>query len=474
MNVVFSPRPDEKYFPSVADALKRIFRRLHSLLAVCSTWRKVGIALGQLWCVIPATEGISNYPSLEAASLAIQRSGNHPLHLAAVLSHHYDPAPPFLSSTIPQFTSINIATQFMASTPDISRMLKGLIRSQSPSVLSELSIHQYEPHMDDSPLQPPKSNEFIDSSMSAQHRDRLTTLIGSLSALRLRGVYIHWETITFSDKLVEFHLQSVVLGNTAQLAKLLQAIGSAQQLRDLRLVSVVAFADRSETLNAQQTISLPKLQSLLLENLSFNVLKQVLTSIAPGSHQIKVALTPRSERTHFRSDHSDSDESVDEFLDDEFGFGEGGVVSKSVLDLLASSNVHTILLDAHKREAPWVQAPKLRSLLRSLPSLKTLIMVSWKWDLGAIRALERPDSGSFPNLEGLCIVGGYITDSNRLPHEVATHSLQTMILDSHPGTLVGGDRGQIARLLKRVVPDFRLVRGLEQMDEFNYDSWRLW
>ncbi|CAE6428199.1 unnamed protein product [Rhizoctonia solani] len=39
IDAVYTPGPNDNPFPSMAEGLKRIFRRLRSLLAVCSTWR---------------------------------------------------------------------------------------------------------------------------------------------------------------------------------------------------------------------------------------------------------------------------------------------------------------------------------------------------------------------------------------------------------------------------------------------------
>ncbi|KAG8708535.1 hypothetical protein FRC11_006393 [Ceratobasidium sp. 423] len=461
-DVVYAPGPDDERFPSMTDGIKRIFVRLHSLLAVCSTWKNVGISFSELWSVIPASDSKSRCPSPAATSLALQRSqalipGHRHLHLAAVLLDRYASGPPFVEEAVPQFTSISIEARYKSPTYDITSLLEKLLSSQTPTVLSELSIHQYQDEMEDAPARIPKSTEYVGCHMSSQHRDLFTGLIGSLSSLRLRSTNIHWNAITFSDKFVDLHLQSVVLGDHAKLNELLSALKSAPELRDVKLISVVAFMGQSPHQNMPFVkISLPKLRSLLLDDLSFNVLRHVLTSISPGSHRLKVGLTHKSE-------------SID-YSEEEMDWG-----GESALDLLNRSNIDTLFLSSYDRESPWVDPEELGDLLQLLPCLKTLMMYSWKWDLKAILALKRPGySSSFPNLTGLCILDGYITDAHLLPQVIASHSLQTLILDSHPSTLFGGSRDQILECLGSMVPNFCLVRSMAQMDEFNYYTWRFW
>ncbi|CAE6464725.1 unnamed protein product [Rhizoctonia solani] len=426
LNFVYIPAPGEARFPKMVDGLKRIFGRLHCLLAVCSTWRSVAMEFSELWSVIPVAES-SSRSTPEAASLALQRSrawtsGNRHLHLAAVLfDGRYSPITLFKDKGAPQFTSINIEARSSSAMHAISTLLEGLLGCQSSSILSELSIYQYHDPLNKSPRRRLDLHDYFGVHMSDQVRGLFTSLIESLSVFRLRNVHIPWNTITFSEKLVEFHLQSVVLGDHFKLAEFLHVLESAPELRDLKLISVVAFQDEFDLNATPDNISLPKLQSLLLADLAFNVLKHVLTSIAPGSHRIKVALTPRSLLNDGRSEDSDSEE----YYDEDVYFAEGGIGSQPLRDLLESSNVDTIILNAGKHQPLWVDEDELRWLLGSLPSLKTLIMSEWYWDLRSIRALERPRSDKpFPNLTGLYILDGCISDAHLL--------LRVMMIASGP------------------------------------------
>ncbi|EUC60734.1 hypothetical protein RSOL_362250 [Rhizoctonia solani AG-3 Rhs1AP] len=474
INVVYVPGPKERRHPEMADALKRIFARLHCLLAVCSTWRSVAMEFSGLWSVIPAANGTLSHSTSGAVCLALQRSrawtpGNRPLHLGAVLLNNSDPIAPFKDNMFPPFTSVNIEARYESAVYDISDFLEVLLGRRSSSVLSELSIHQYHDPLNEPWLQRSDPDEFLGIGMSAEGRHLLTRLIGSLSAFRLRNINVRWETFAFSDKLVELHLQSVVLGDSSKLAGFLHVLESAPELRDLRLISVVVS---SSDWNVQpETTSLPKLQSLLLTDLTFNVLEHVLTSIAPGSHRIKVALTPQSEHAH----HRDEDSNPDENNLEEMCFAESGFGSRELFNLLGSSNVDTILFDLGERESPWVHKEELRRALELLPNLKTLVMNDWKWDLGSILALERPRSNKpFPNLTKLCILGGDIADAHLLPRVALSHPLQTLVLGSIPSTRKDGGWEQIEQSIRRAVPDFRVIGDLEMVHEFSYDSWRLW
>ncbi|KAH7322222.1 hypothetical protein B0J17DRAFT_633435 [Rhizoctonia solani] len=207
----------------------------------------------------------------------------------------------FRAATTPQ-------VRFKRSSSNVSQLLNNLISAQSPLVLSELSIHQYHDEFEGISLQFLPHNEFI------------------------------------------------VVGGRSKLNIFLRALESAPELRDVRIISVIALSAREDIL--------PDLQSLLLDDLPFNVLQHVLASIAPGSHRIK--------------DHDEYDES------------DGG--DEPVLKLLRTSNVNTILLDGGHHDSPWVDRNELRSILRELPGLKTFIMSSWKWVTEEIHALERPKS----------------------------------------------------------------------------------
>ncbi|EUC61618.1 hypothetical protein RSOL_401690, partial [Rhizoctonia solani AG-3 Rhs1AP] len=462
MNVVYTPGPHEFYVPSMKDGLRRMFGRLYSLLAVCTTWRNVGLGLSKLWSVIPLGDKKTIQPTPEATSLVLQQShawnsGHRPLHLAAVLSNRYTSVPPLLEERAPRFTSINIEARHKSPAMNITTLLESLIKTQTPSILSELSIHQYHDLMEDE-LRPclPQVHEYLGFRMSAQERDLFTTLIGSLATFRLKRANIHWNTITFSDKLVNLHLQSVVLGDPTKLNEFLHALESAPELRDVKLISVVAFIPSSRHGNPPPVkISLPKLQSLLLHDLTFNIVKHVLASISPGSHRLKVGMSGKSYYNCLPNGKLDKSD------------------SQPILSLLNRSGIDTLFLTPNDCDSRYVDYDRLHTILKYLPCLKTLIMSDWKWERGSIPALERPVSGApFPTLSEIYITCGFVYEVNLLPRIAASHSLQTLVLDHHSSLALTFDGAEhTIQELKSRVPDFRLVKSIE---DFSHEVWPLW
>ncbi|CAE7146455.1 unnamed protein product [Rhizoctonia solani] len=471
--VVYTPGPDETRFPEIKKGIRRIFWRLHCLMAVCSTWRNLVINLPKLWTVIPMA-GIHYYlPTSEAVSLALQRSQAtskyRVLHLVAVLSYHLNcPLAPIEHTGLPQYATINIEVQSYSLLYPIAGLLKKVIKFQDPVFLSELSLHHdhcQRPH-GGYRFSRPQQNDYLDYQMSDEQYDKLLELLGNVRILRLRNINIHWNTVRLTQ-VVHFHLQSVVLGNHDELVEFLLMLQHAPRLQTLKLISVDALNRVTNQLYPiPEKIALPELESLVLSDVSFNVLQVVLNSIAPGSHRTKVALTRKSGTTTYDLYHPEGDGSDEEEVQEEVG-------SKELLDLLKSSNVHTVRYDVSGSKSRWVDQEHLRRMLRSLPSLKSLIMTGWRWDLGVILALKRPRSDKpFPYLTELVIVhGGHIRDARYLPHIAAGHSLRTLVVD---GANTLGKHEKIIQRLRGVVPDFRFDPHPEQVEELNHSTWRLW
>ncbi|CAE6461089.1 hypothetical protein ACGC1H_003095 [Rhizoctonia solani] len=295
MDVVYAPAPDDNPVISMSRALKIIFSRLYKLLSVCSCWRKMAISLKELWSMVPIAAGRPDFPAHANTPLILERSqaslsSNRPLYLAATLARSNDPYVPLVDGKAPRFTSINIESQFAYK---IFKLLDSLLlHSRSLQAVSELSIRRS--FYDDPDEQPtiPSRTQYITNGVSV-NSCLFTDLVGSVAFLRIRGVYIPWDEVTFSNKLVEIRLQSVVLGYNSQLTGFLDMLQSASQLQDLKIISVVAFPDEPTSAKSPVKTIFPNLQSLLLENLDFNVLRTVLGSIGPGSHRVTLFLPPK-------------------------------------------------------------------------------------------------------------------------------------------------------------------------------------
>ncbi|CAE6508023.1 unnamed protein product [Rhizoctonia solani] len=300
------------------------------------------------------------------------------IHLAAfLLDRPHGKIAPFIDKKIPQFTSINIEARFQSPASDISNFLTRMFTSQSPSVLSKLSIHHYEDLMVlyKRPPRLPKSDEYI--------KIYSIKFLQSLSVFRFRNINNDWDTLKFSKKLVEIHLQSVVLGDQSKLIQFFHTLESAPALRELKFISVGAFADGHEYLNFDITpvqIALSQLQSLLLDDLPFNILETVLISMPPGSHKIKLRFTSKTNYT--------------QGADDDSSWGD----DQRLESLLKRSHIDTLFLspydeESEDRQSPWVDPEELLKKLRLFPDLKTSITDSWKWDEGALLALDGNNGG---------------------------------------------------------------------------------
>ncbi|CEL62409.1 hypothetical protein RSOLAG1IB_10450 [Rhizoctonia solani AG-1 IB] len=58
-----------------------IYQRVHTLLAVCTTWRRTATACTDLWTVVPFIDGDNGLRYPLAAPLSLERAGRKGLHL---------------------------------------------------------------------------------------------------------------------------------------------------------------------------------------------------------------------------------------------------------------------------------------------------------------------------------------------------------------------------------------------------------
>ncbi|KAG8683499.1 hypothetical protein FRC11_013479, partial [Ceratobasidium sp. 423] len=104
-----------------------------------------------------------------------------------------------------------------------------------------------------------------------------------LSALRIRNVPPRWGYVTFSTRMVEFRIDHVIFGSLAEATLFLQALSSAPELRDLKIIAVVTMFGEGETaaLLPDVRVSLLNLRSLYLEGLPFTDLSISLNALVP-------------------------------------------------------------------------------------------------------------------------------------------------------------------------------------------------
>ncbi|CAE7144655.1 unnamed protein product [Rhizoctonia solani] len=424
MNVVY--RPAATY---MATHLNKIYSRLHTLLAVCTTWRKAGIAHEPLWAIIPVYEAFGR-PKPLATRLSLGRSmadrySNRGIHLAALISRHNGSFIPSVGGGIPKFNTVNVMSE---SARAIMRLLDDLARPRGSwptrQHLSELSIYHVRPqsrHFQGPPEYPDFFYDCVMYSMTGRAQNPLLELFQSLSILRVRGAGMLWDQIKLSNQLVELRLQSVNFRSESELYDFFEALSSAPELRDLKIISVIAFSEPdSDSPSAPRSVKCPvsKLQTLLLKDLDFNVLHVLQCSLAPGTYRTTLYLTQQT--THI---HEPRKEPI-------------AMDHKDLCRVLKRISVDKLVLcgEIYDKKA-WLNSTELHDVLRSLPTVKTLIMICWKFREEDLLALERPRSrgkGSknprFPRLTALYLEDAAMLDAGVLKSVVASHKLEKMTL----------------------------------------------
>ncbi|KDN34412.1 hypothetical protein RSAG8_12494, partial [Rhizoctonia solani AG-8 WAC10335] len=267
-------------------SVRTLYHRLHTLLGVCSVWRSLGLSIPILWSLVP----ITRYPrftlSYDGASLSLDRSGTLPLDLA-VVTHHDVPYSLIghLARHASRIRSINIVAEVPYT---VQYLLFPLIQYHISNSLSELSLCvtdlENDDRLDDEPYY-----MLIHGHDGAARM--LSQLIQSLTRFRFSGATFDWRQITFSSRLVELRMYSVIIGSDAVLYQFLQAISTAPELQRLDLMSITSFPELD--LPNLPEVVLPKLQSLALEDLHFNTLSIVLRSITPTSYQLTLGINDK-------------------------------------------------------------------------------------------------------------------------------------------------------------------------------------
>ncbi|KAG8680968.1 hypothetical protein FRC11_001750, partial [Ceratobasidium sp. 423] len=457
--------------------VETIYRRLHSLLAVCVSWRNVGLACGALWSVIPVVDPLVGQPRDLSTDLSLQRAGGNGLDLAISLSHEsLDRLWP-LAKHLSRFGTININQKHDGTTP-LSGALRVILDYLKPGTLSKLSLEgasdaargvfmgYYDPD-------PP---EFSKPNI-ARLESNFIQLVQSLSALRIRSVALNWERMAFSACLVILRIGRVSLGHSG-ISSLIAALSSAQGLRKLELISIRALTDENRTKAPSQTLSFPKLESLYLADLNFNILQLFMEVISPGSYYLTVGLTAESCASFFFPG-PDIDWAY-EYVDH---------TSEEVCDLLRAASIDKLILTTH-HGCVWDEAADLRALLKSVPTVKTLVLNSCSLSLVTLKALKQPPrpprwahtrNDIFPKLE--CIEFQCSTISSSLSdlkigfkHLLIGHPIQRMAIGRSCGsgkTPPIDEHDEIIEWLKSKIPRF-LFSGEQDEPPNDFDTWQLW
>ncbi|KDN46728.1 hypothetical protein RSAG8_04108, partial [Rhizoctonia solani AG-8 WAC10335] len=174
-----------------------------------------------------------------------------------------------------------------------------------------------------------------------------------------------WDQIKLSNQLVELRLQSVNFCGNSQLLDFLQALNSAPELRNLKIISVLVFPESSPgppPVSRSVKCPVPKLQTLLLKDLDYSALQILQGSLTPGPYHTTLCLTEKITYIH----EPREEPTIVDF--------------KDLCKVLKRISVDKLVLCGEWEEKKaWLDHTGLRSLLQSLPTVKTLIMSYWKF-----------------------------------------------------------------------------------------------
>ncbi|CAE6499639.1 unnamed protein product [Rhizoctonia solani] len=472
MNVIHDYHPlMENISPiSMEDHLTYTYRSLHDLLRVCSVWRNVALRRAALWSTIPILDSafgisFSGCRLYQETRLSLQRAGGAGLHLAAVLGISEYQKTKLLPDYASRFHTINLKSEHLRS---IQKIIDMVLESGIPRSLRELSICHTHSGTCNYAERLPRNPDYLNLH-ECNHRATFGQLVQSVATLRISGLPFHWHAITFSTELVELQIHSVTLGYESGLNHFLKAVASATQLRDLKIISVSAFPNPEENESAMPlSIAIPNLESLYLQDLHYNVLQRILTTIVPGSHHLTLYLTHKS----FYTGTIDADSE---------DFTEEDVEPSDLCNLLCIIPVNTLLLFGDYGDH-WLTDLELRQLLRSIPSLKTLRMSDWDFFATNWATLERPRGVPFPKLQNLHLTGARIFDAAGLKKVITSHQIQHLEIG---GSVYKGEHelanreelklgGGLVNWLESHVPSVCLRKHSYEAPEFQAARWRLW
>ncbi|CAE6474340.1 unnamed protein product [Rhizoctonia solani] len=356
MNVVFGDyvweHPDDSSPLSMEDSLTAMRQHLYRLLRVCSTWRNILLTRDVFWSTV-GTYNLVTWDHFYGSSTAgyvdlpIQEAKGADLRLVLSLPLPSDFRLDALKVHASRFRTINISAGTKVQPSSIKDTIDIFLKN-TPSLLSELSIYHERPGIRDHFVL--SEDEHIIPHSSSDWT-RFLQIVKSLSVLRIRTVAFSWRHMVFSNRLVELRLQRIKIGHDSEFSGFLNALSSAPELRDLKLISAVTFRDEGVPLGIiqeKQHIMLPKLESLLLEDLYLNTLELLSQWLVAGSCRLSFYLTGCSTRMAL-SDGSESFRSIEQLC-----------------SILRSILVDTLMISTRMRFLG------LHDLLKLMPTLKSL------------------------------------------------------------------------------------------------------
>ncbi|CUA69934.1 hypothetical protein RSOLAG22IIIB_08777 [Rhizoctonia solani] len=453
---------------------RMLYRRLYNLLGVCSSWRDLISVRGALWSVIPIFENRSDRKH-KAVKRILHRAGGSPLHLAVSMAWS---APRRLTKIIaehgPRLRTLNVSA---SGRHVIREAIHNVLQHDPRLSLTELSIWFENPSVVNYRM--PGETEYLISRDHSNYAS-FARLMETLTAFRISGIHVPWETIASSTRLVEVRIEQVAIGYDSAIIPFVRSLSSAPNLRDLKVISVSTFHDLGATQghNSSAPVTFPNLETLLLQDLYYNTLEHLLPVVSPGSYHLTLFLTRKSLETNMiRDAPGDEEEEEDRELVDISELGSA----------LTQARVDTLMISGNWGEC-WLTGPEIRALLISVPAVKTLKISGWDLDHSIWRALRRspaarrhPEDHRFPVFENLHFSCVKIINQRGLKNMITSHPIQGMVLgaifsditDELSEWSCDEDDG-IVQWLKVNIPVLHLLNSTHRPPEFHLDVWQLW
>ncbi|CAE6406563.1 unnamed protein product [Rhizoctonia solani] len=292
-NVVYGYNDSQGFqIPSMRQDVRLIYHRLYRLIGVCSSWRVILMERGTFWSVIPMVSNMSTKRE-GPFELCLRRAGGSRLHLA--VDHQVATSSTNLAAVLanhgPRLRTVNICVDD-DNDNTVRDIVSYLLKHIPHGSLSELSIQLTDSEASNMSNALPEDSDYVISRDSPDQAS-FSLLVQSLTAFRIYGTRFHWDTLSFSTRLVELRIERVVLGDDHMITSFMQTLSSAIGLRDLKIIAISTLRKprgiRGSTLLSP--IALPALQSLFIEDLYLNTLEHLLPMVAPGSHRLTLFIS---------------------------------------------------------------------------------------------------------------------------------------------------------------------------------------
>ncbi|CUA77986.1 hypothetical protein RSOLAG22IIIB_06909 [Rhizoctonia solani] len=405
---------DDSDSPTYVEFTVRTFyHRVHTLLGVCSVWRNVGISMPHLWNLVPVIRDVCFTLSWQATSLSLRRSKTLPLDLAVMIPHVVpERLAARLAKHASRFRTINISAEEPCT---IQEIMDPLLNRNVCDSLTELSLCV----SDLEQLDRLDNHPYYMFSLRSPTHPLLVELLQSITRFRLFGATLDWSQVTFSARMVEIRIHSVIIGGDSVLHELIRSLSTAPELQKLELASITSFP--ADDLDDIPPIVLPKLKSLVLEDLYFNTLSTVLHSIAPLSQQLSLCLTDRSIEKIFSARDPDLERETISVYD--------------LIDELKGVSIHTLLLANRDRSFKYLE---LAFLLKAVSPLNTLKINNWTIDQIICGILQRRKYGPTGHvqppvikLRNLHLTNARIADQEGLKDTIRVQGLEAVLLGGY-------------------------------------------